>query len=910
MARQQPGSQGRLSLPVERGFPIERINELAEKEGRAKRHYRPIYTMHKWWARRLGCVFRSLCLYSLLDEETDVSVIDRDSNELDLGDFGGGAPMSADRIHELISAVDASNPESLWELYPEDVTIEDKRVLDPFMGGGTSIVEASRFGADVVGNDLNPVAWYVVKKEIEAGTTDVETLDEAFEQVKQEVAIELQSYYVTPCPNDGESDAHDHEHDHDHGHDHDQEQEHDGHLADVMHYLWVKELECVSCGEDVPLFSDYRVAKGRYDHTDEYNVFCPNCERLTYVDDWRSQSTCDHCSHEFVPEDGNVSRGKYSCTSCGQQYGITDAIEELGGYDQRLYAVEYYCSTCDDRGEPRHEIKGYRAPTAFDLKQFNEAKQEWESSPELDAYVPQEPIPEGAITKASSISGNDVFQHGYSEWTDMFNERQLLVLSKLLRAIDTIDDQNAKEYLLLAFSDMLRFNNQMIGYQASRNHLNDLFQTNSFAPQTRPAEANPWGTKYGMGNFQKNWEMVRDGVAYANAPTERYMEAGEILESEPFTTPIGQNVELSRGDMRRLGFENEFDAVITDPPYYDNIIYSEVADYFYVWQKLLLEGKYDGFDQEQTPRVESIVTNPHLGKTTEDFESELHEAFTVIHQALKDDGVLTFTYHHSDSESWGELLASLCDVGFEVTATYPISADVKKFITGEAVSFDIIVVARPIEQSDISPISWPRLKRSIYSTAQDTRRKLAADRDLSRGDIGVMEMGACFHEYSKHHGKVQRDGEIMDAKEVVNEIYGIIQEASQIGTTDVFVDLLAEDTPTYDSVNKLCRGTNAKPEELKQLRLFSTEDGFELGTWQNERRIAYIEDRINAESELTALDKLQYLRRRYEDGKTLQNYIDKWGVDDEVRDLSKRLADATGDEAYRRVLGDRDISSF
>jgi hypothetical protein len=175
-----------------------------------------------------------------------------------------------------------------------------------------------------------------------------------------------------------------------------------------------------------------------------------------------------------------------------------------------------------------------------------------------------------------------------------------------------------------------------------------------------------------------------------------------------------------------------------------------------------------------------------------------------------------------------------------------------------------------------------------------------------------MEMGACFREYSKHHGKVQRDGEIMSAKEVVDEIYGIIQEASQIGVEDVFLDLLRSTDPTFDDVSKLCRGTNAKPDELKQMRLYDHDDGFTLGTWDSGARQAYIQDRVNGEGDahLTTLDKLQFLRHQYELGRATQNYIDKWGVDDELRSLAGELADASGDPVYRRVLGDRDIRSF
>ncbi|MFK5604895.1 DUF1156 domain-containing protein [Haloferax volcanii] len=873
----------RQTLPIEKGFPIERINEIAEKEGRAKMYYRPIYTMHKWWARRLGCVFRAISLYTLLDDPEKVSVSEPGHERGTLAGWGEDADGESDfDVASLLERVDMTDPESLWELYPKDVRVEDKKILDPFMGGGTSLVEASRFGAEVVGNDLNPVAWFVTKKELEAGQTDVEELEDAFEQVKKDVADEITQYYKTPCQNG----------------DHD---------ADVMYNFWVKELDCVSCGHTVPLFKDYRVAKGRYENDDKYNVLCPDCGAVTLVDDWQSDSVCDDCGHGFVPKEGNVSRGgKYNCPNCGQKYGITDAIQEQGGYDLRLHALEYYCKHCDDAGEEKSAYKGYKRAEDADIALFEEAKQEWENNDDLRKYIPSEEIPPGHMTSER----NPLFDHGYAKWEDMFNERQLLSLSTLLKSISKVEEQNLKEYLLLGFSDCLRTNTMMTSYQFTANKSNHIFKTNSFDPPNQPCEGNVWGAKFGMGTFNSIWDMVISGVEYAQNPTERYITNGETTETEPFAQPIGANSRVTQGDMRLLDDENEYDAVITDPPYYDNIIYSEVADFFYVWQKILLQEEYDGFNNSKTPRVESIVANPFLGKGSEEFESELHEAFSAINKSLKENGVLSFTYHHSDSESWGELLESLCDVGFEVTATYPVSADLHKFISGEAVSFDIIVVARPLDETE--PASWKTLRRDIYRTARHTRKQLEENRDLSRGDIGVMEMGACFREYSRHHGKVQRGGEIMSAKEVVQEIYGIIQEASDIGVEDVFIDLLDTPSPSFDDVNKLCRGTNAKPEELKEMCLYNQDDGFQLGTWDDEKRQAYIQERVNGDGgdHLSNLDKLQFLRYRYEKGQAVQNYVQKWGVDDDLRELAGQLADVTGDDAYARVLGDRDITSY
>ncbi|WP_257301110.1 DUF1156 domain-containing protein [Haloarchaeobius sp. FL176] len=873
----------RQTLPIEKGFPIERINEIAEKEGRAKMYYRPIYTMHKWWARRLGCVFRAISLYTLLDDPEKVSVFEPGHEGGTLAGWGEDADAESDLdVASLLERVDITDPESLWELYSKDVRVEDKKILDPFMGGGTSLVEASRFGAEVVGNDLNPVAWFVTKKELEAGQTDVEELEEAFEQVKEDVANEITQYYKTPCPNGD-------------------------HHADVMYNFWVKELDCVSCGHTVPLFKDYRVAKGRYENDDKYNVLCPDCGAVTLVDDWQSESVCNDCGHGFVPKEGNVSRGgKYNCPDCGQKYAITDAIQEQGGYDLRLYALEYYCEECDDAGKSKSAHKGYKRAEDFDQDLYREAGREWEESEDLHEYVPNEEIPPGHMTSER----NPVFDHGYSHWSDMYNERQLLCLSKLMKAVDDVEGENSQDFLLMAVSGILRTNNMMVGYDYSYNKIVNIFKSNSFDPPQSPCEGNVWGAKFGRGTFESIWDLVISGVEYASAPTERYVENGETVETEPFSQPVGETFEIHQGDARSISAEDEYDAVITDPPYYDNIMYSEVADYFYVWQKILLEDRCPGFDKDKTPRAESIVTNPYLGKTAEDFESELGESFAVIKRALKDDGSLTFTYHHSDSESWGELLESLCNVGFEVTATYPITADINKFIGGEAVSFDIVVVARPIDDTEAA--SWNSLRRDIYRTARRTRQQLEENRDLSRGDIGVMEMGACFREYSKHHGKVQRDGEIMSAKEVVQEIYGIIQEASDIGVEDVFIDLLDTSNPSFDDVNKLCRGTNATPEDLKETHLYNQDDGFELGTWDNEKRQAYIQERVNGDGgeHLSNLDKLQFLRYRYEKGQAVQNYVEKWDVDDDLRELAGRLADVTGDDTYTRVLGDRDITSY
>ena len=885
----------RANAPIENGFPIRQLNDIAEKEGYggARQWYRPIYTMHKWWARRLGSTFRAISLYSLLDDPDNVDVYEPGADQ-QLSSFEGDGPD----IEQLISSVSIEEPDALWELYPKDVRISDKKILDPFMGGGTSLVEASRFGAECHGRDLNPIAWFVTKKEIDAGSTDPEELEAAYDKIEASVADELKQYYKTPCPNHPE--------------------EHD---ADVMNSFWVKQLGCVSCGETVSLFGDYRVGKGRYENDDKYSVFCPGCESVVYADDWRSDTTCSECGHEWVPEEGTVSGSSYTCHECGQKYRITDAIQEQEGYDLKYFAIEYHCPTCDDhRDYDKSDTKGYRGVREQDINLFEEAESRWENSPELHNYVPDEPIPEGHMTS----DRNPLFDHGYSQWKDMFSERQLLCFGLFLKEIEKITDQNIREFFLLTFTDSLCRNSMMCAYSETANQINHLFKTNAFDPPTQPTESNFWGAEYGTGTFQSTWDKAIRGVEWANAPTDRYIEypdrdgfpnipvnrdidEPDTVETPPFAQPIGQNTTVEQGDVRDVSVENEYDAVITDPPYYDNIMYSEISDFFYVWQKVLLKDEYEGFEGERTPHEDSIVANPFLDKGEEEFEHELGEAFSSIQQALKQDGLLAFTYHHSDSESWGELLQSLCEAEFEVTATYPITADVSKFIEGEAVEFDIVIIARPATNREL--ISWNSLRRNIYRTAQKTRQRLEENRNLSRGDIGVVEMGRCFHEYSKHHGKVERAGATMTAKEVVDEIYGVIQHGSDIGEIDVFLDLLETRDASYNDLNKLSRGTDATPERMEDMHLYRIDDGFTLGTWDDEKRIAYIQSRVDSDEELTDLDKVQFLRYRWEHGKNVSEYLGEWEITDDLRELCEGLADATGDDTYRNILESR-LSDF
>jgi adenine-specific DNA methylase len=125
---QSDREEGRHELPIERGFPIELINDISEREnyGGARQHYRPCYTMHKWWAPRTGAVFRAICLYTLLDDPETIEVREPGTN----GKLSNYSRSSED-IAEMMDSVSMEQPGALWPLYGKDVRVNDKKVLDP-----------------------------------------------------------------------------------------------------------------------------------------------------------------------------------------------------------------------------------------------------------------------------------------------------------------------------------------------------------------------------------------------------------------------------------------------------------------------------------------------------------------------------------------------------------------------------------------------------------------------------------------------------------------------------------------------------------------------------------------------------------------------------------------------------------
>ncbi|MGC8960790.1 MAG: DNA methyltransferase, partial [Chloroflexia bacterium] len=563
--------------------------------------------------------------------------------------------------------------------------LQGKVILDPFMGGGTTIVEALRLNCRVIGMDINPVAWFVTKKEIEP--IDLDVLDAAFAELERTAGEEIRRYYRTTRPG--------------------------GHEAEVMYYFWVKVAECAHCGARTRLFPNYELS--RRDHV---NVSCcRDCPQIVETYGYDPATVCPECGRTFDPRKGVSGRGVFRCAVCGREQRLLEAVKRRGAaLDLELHALEGYCQTCG---------RFFKRVDADDLERWNKARLESERR-QGSLLIPREAIPTEGRSDPRPVN------HGYTHYYQMFNERQLLCLSILLEHILRLPDPNAREMLLLAFSDCLDANNMFCKYEVAWHKISLFFGLHAYHPIERPAENNVWGTAFGRGTFVKCFEKVRRGKAYCLrpyrpsgnviSPGSRYglrptrpggsmhrrttFAAGERIEGH-LVADFAELERMERAALLRcqsaedLSFipDRSIDAVVTDPPYFDNVQYSEPADFFYVWLRLGLKEAYPWFAPPSSARPEEIVKNDKSGKTTDFFSRGLRRVLAECRRVLKDDGLLIFTFHHNQVWAWQEVAQLLLETGFYISATPIVRSEGKSgFHSSKGnIRYDAVLVCRKIE---------------------------------------------------------------------------------------------------------------------------------------------------------------------------------------------------------------------
>lgn len=653
---------------LEAGIELAPLVPLAKREGNSKK---PIYQMHKWWARRLGVNFRFLLL----------------------------SATSRSNIHE----------KTLWRRFFKSEPKLNITILDPFMGGGTSIVEATKLGAKTIGIDIDPLAWFIVSKQIEK--FDEEGFSICWNSVQHDIADKIRNYYLTQVK---------------------------GKFADVINYFWVELIPCESCGHVFEGHINYLLYSKKKENGIGPNRlgFCKKCHKLHALSQGEKLIFCS-CGEQTNVEIGNLHLGKYICPNCHKEAYLNNLPKSCLPLKIKLFAVEY---VHPDTGE-----RAYKKADKRDKELYNKASDDLEK---LCEYLPI-PIQDIPVTGRADPRPISL---GYKKYHELFNNRQLLCLGLILQRLIGVENPIHRELLLLAFSDSLACNNRFCSYAFGYQKLTPLFGLHAFRRISRPVEGNVWGTILGRGSFSSCVEKVIRGKRFSASSFEYIYIKGEahridtsesaqatiVKDIRSLTKVDGQAAYLKIADSKDLFWlpEKSVDMVLTDPPYYDNLAYSELADFYFAWIKDYVQWEINQ-NLDSSPIQNSLFVRKNDDDQHRKYTEGLARAFSGCRKALKDDGIMVFTYHHSNNKAWESLTLALRNADFRVTNCFPVLAEGKSGFHSDSgnLKWDIVFVCRPGIKAENPVFKIGPAKRWIESRLKKWEMKAKS----GNADFGLLD---------------------------------------------------------------------------------------------------------------------------------------------------------------------------
>lgn len=662
-------TEERQETALDHDFPILEISQVAEHESWRKEINRPLYHIHKWWATRLGSVFRAIALAALSPKDTRI-----------------------------------------WDAFYQRHHLRGKTVLDPFMGSGTTLGEALKLGANVIGCDSNPISTFLVRQSL--ARVPERSLCAAFDHLQRTIAPAIRHYYQTMDPSTGE-------------------------LIPVLYFYWVKTVITPE-GETIPLFSSYVFAQDAYPKKKpKAQIVCPECWSIT---EGRYDSTnlvCQACKHRFNPQEGRAS-GQHVTSARGQKFRIKELLPVDGSpLSHRLYAIMALRAS----GE-----KVYLKPGPKD----------WALYAAAEARLATEKLPLPTLAVRPGHNTDQARGYNYLHWRDFFNARQLLCLGLLLREILLLKDQVVQEQMLCLFSSTLEFNNLFCSFKGEgTGAVRHMFSNHILKPERAPLENSVWGTEKSSGTFCSLFEsrLIR-AKRYLDEPFEVALDthlldikahASKIVASDPIDVhhvrswdelaKAAPGALILNGDSSHLPIPDaSIDAIVTDPPYFDFVHYSELSDFFFAWLSPVLRQRYAWFD-----RPDCSDSGEVQHKDPRAFARQLSYVLSECRRVLKDSGVLAFSFHHSRPEGWAAIYEAITTAGLEVVAGHPVHAEQRgaspKTASRDPISLDAILVCR--KHMDINVKTFD-IDAVIERSVSYAKRLLSAGMKISDADRFVI----------------------------------------------------------------------------------------------------------------------------------------------------------------------------
>ncbi len=630
------------SMPtlLESAFPYRELSLV----NRADRRVRDsAYGAHRWWARRPPALLRAALLAAALPADHSVS--------------------------------------SFWESFGQARSFLDGwHVHDPFVGGGSTLVEAARLGASVSGGDVDPLAVRIVRYELDpAGARDIRDSGDALLE-----HLRVRFGHLYPSSSDERT---------------------------PLHYFWLHEVTCPECSCSGLLYRDLVLARDRgsvgavvRDHA--MSVFCPEGLSVHHLES-ADRRELRIRGRRWPLNAGTYANGRYTCPSCG--VASTHAALKTGSAPRRLVAVE---ETVDGG------YRRIRRALAIDSGATTRGAT-W-----LGEHRNELKLPQGVLSESRKDARPRSF--GFDTPTDLFTDRQLAVFGTAFAWLDESNlDESVDAGLRLALSNALGTNNKLCGWATDYGRLAPLFSVRGYSLPALPVELNPLHPDAGRGTIHNCIERV---ARVADSTGHRNVWVGDSRpQRRRMTWSISastENVQCRPAQTAPSGAAPLADVCVFDPPYFDYIPYDELSEFFRAWHQL---DRLDG----------DLPTKTTDGDA---FGIELATAFRAALAGLKPGRLLAFTYHSTNPDAWTAVATAIDEAKLRITALWPVLSDghMGHHSSPGNCEWDLLVVCRRVTETvptpcPIRPEHWSAGVQPLsIGEADDLSMRLAIEIASSR----------------------------------------------------------------------------------------------------------------------------------------------------------------------------------
>ena len=807
---------------IEVALPLEEINAASSRE-KSIRHGHPS-TLHLWWARRPLATARAVIFSSLVDDpsshpEEFPTEEDQDKERKRL--FG--------ILKELVIWENSNNESVLKQAKAEIMKSTDNNppaFLDPFAGGGALPLEAQRLGLKTYASDLNPVAVMINKAMIEIPpkfqglpAVNPESAKNKMWQACQGLAEDVQ-YYGNWMKEEAFKRI---------GHLYPKAKLEDGSEATVIAWIWARTIKCPNpaCGCEMPLVHSFTLSKKKG----------KECHIGLQI---KHEGQSPQISYNIEPGEANEPEGTISrqgaiCPCCGSTVGFP-YIREQGKNDK--IAETLMAIVCEGSSG----------------RIYLPANQEHSCISQV--IIPVN-IPDGKLLGKAKVN---VGLYGFDSITKLFTNRQLTALSMFSELVSVAQEKSYQDalssgmpddglglseggngakaygeavgvYLAFVIDKMTDYTNSLCGWVPQGEFFRNLFARQAIPMNWDFAEANTFSNSSGSFDNMLGWVIRCIEQFPAN------ILGGDVVQWDATQDNFLRNIMVS-----------------TDPPYYDNIGYADLSDFFYVWMRQSLRKTYPQlFSTLLVPKTAELVATPYRfngskAKAKEFFEDGMLQTCRQIYKYAREDisGTIYYAFKQSEIETkenssvtassgWETMLSAIIKAGFSITGTWPMRTEREArsiAIGSNALASSIVLVCR----KNVGELPFTsrhvfvnQLRRELGPALKRLQEANIAPVDLAQSSIGP-GMGV----FSRYKQVIEADGTPMTVRSALQIINQELDKHlnEQLGTMESITGFClslyeqkAFNTIPFGDADTLARAKNTSVEEMKKLGVLFSSKG-------------------------------------------------------------------------------------